>query len=88
MRTRQAKREDAKLRLIFRHDPASLARVIRRLDRLAGRINPFLLAVAIGLGILDFAGLVNMVDSRNLPASRTAAPAAPQLSAFGPAEIK
>lgn len=74
------------MRLIFRHDPASLARMARRLDRLAGRINPFLLAVAIGLGILDFAGLVNLIDTRNLPASRAGAapPTLPPADAVGP----
>ncbi len=74
------------MRLSFRHDPASLARVVRRLDRLAGQINPFLLAVAIGLGILDFAGLVNLVDTRNLPASKAqpATPAMPPADAVGP----
>ena len=74
------------MRLIFRHDPASVARMVRRLDRLAGRINPFLLAVAIGLGILDFAGLISLADTRNLPASRAgdAAPAMPPAGAVGP----
>jgi hypothetical protein len=66
------------MRRIFRQDPGSLERAINRLDRLAGRINPFLMMVAIGLVILNVAALINLIDSKNLPITRMSpdAPAA------------
>jgi len=60
-------------------------RLIGRLDRLAGRLNPFLAAIAIGLAILDASCLLALWGSNALPISRGAPSAtinAPLTGAF------
>jgi hypothetical protein len=40
--------------------------LLRRLDDAAGRINPFLMMVAIGLAVLDAACLIALLDTGSL----------------------
>jgi hypothetical protein len=55
--------------------------LLRRLDRAAGCMNPFLLVVAIGLAVLDASCLIALLDTGSLavhqgaPGSTLAAPA-------------
>jgi len=39
------------------------ASLLRRLDRAAGKINPYLMLVAIGLAVLDLAGFIALTQS-------------------------
>ncbi len=56
--------------------------LLHRLDRAAGRLNPFLIVVAIGLAVLDASCLIALLDtgtlaiSRGAPAPTISAPAA------------
>jgi hypothetical protein len=56
------------MRRIFPPDLGSLERAINRLDRLARWMNPFLMAVVIGLVNLNLAVLINLIDSKRLHA--------------------
>lgn len=44
--------------------------LFRRLDRAAGRMNPFLLVVAIGLAVLDASCVIALLDTGTLAVHR------------------
>jgi len=44
--------------------------LLRRLDSAAGRINPFLMMIAIGLAVLDASCLIALLDTGSLATSR------------------
>ncbi len=44
--------------------------LLRRIDRAAGQINPFLMVVAIGLAVLDASCLIALLDTGSLAISR------------------
>jgi hypothetical protein len=61
---------------LFQRDDRSREPLMRRLDRAAGRINPLLMAIAIGLAVLDASCLIALLDTGSL-AVRQGGPAPP-----------
>jgi hypothetical protein len=59
--------EKTGMRRIFSQYDHPLGRLVRRLDDVALRLNPFLALAIIGLLILNFACALNLIDWRNLP---------------------
>ena len=57
------------MRQIFSQYDRPLVRLVRRLDDIARRLNPFLAVVIIALLILNFACAFDLIDWRNLPES-------------------
>ncbi len=58
------------MRRFFHNNHDARARLLRRLDRAAARINPFLIIIAIGLAALDVVFLIGQVDTGNLGVHR------------------
>jgi hypothetical protein len=47
-----------------------MLQLFRRLDRAAGRLNPLLMVIAIGLAILDLSCLISLLDTGSLAVHR------------------
>ena len=60
------------MRRLLRLKAGAPGRLVRRLDRIAGEINPFLAVVAIGLVMLNLCCFVALTVVRLLPAASPA----------------
>lgn len=62
-----------------------MLQLFRRLDRAAGRLNPLLMVIAIGLAILDLSCLISLLDTGSLAVHRDSLSPAMSAPAIGAA---
>jgi hypothetical protein len=62
-----------------------MLQLFRRLDRAAGRPNPLLMVIAIGLAILDLSCLISLLDTGSLAVHRGSLSPAMSAPAIGAA---